>query len=48
MGVIKGLSKNILKQGVGKGKMLFVGGKGVGKVSPPLPAQKILIIHLST
>ena len=38
------LSKNILKQGVGKGKR----GEGVSKVSPPLPPprRKILIIHL--
>ena len=49
-GVVRGggssrdLSKNILKQGVGKGKS-WSWGEGVLKVSPPLPPQKILIIH---
>ena len=35
-GSLRDLSKNILKQGVGKGK-LFRRGEGVLKVSPSLP-----------
>ena len=41
---IRDLSKNILKQGVGKGKVVRR-GEGSLEVSPPLPPQKILIIH---
>ena len=43
-GSLRDLSKNILKQGVGKGKS-YSKGEGVLKVSPPLTPQKILIIH---
>ena len=44
-GSLRDLSKNILKQWVGKGKSCSW-GEGVLKVSPPLPPRKILIIHL--
>ena len=44
-GSLRDLSKNILKQGVGKAKV-FHRGEGVLKVSLPLPPGKILIIHL--
>ena len=44
-GSLRDLSKNILKQGVGKSKVVH---RGVLKVSPPLPPRKILIIHLPT
>ena len=47
-GSLRGLSKNILKQGVGKGKRLFVGGGGFEGVSTPAPPPgKILIIHIA-
>ena len=45
-GSLRDISKNIFKQGVGKGKSQFVGGE-VLKVSPPLPPGKLLIIHQS-
>ena len=44
-GSLRDLSKNILKQRVGKGKSCSQGGGGL-KVSPPCPPpRKILIIH---
>ena len=43
-GSLRDLSKNILRQGMGKGKSCSYEG-GVLKVSPPLPPRKILIIH---
>ena len=45
-GSLKDLSKNILKQGWVKAKVVRR-GQGVLKVSPPLPPRKILIIHLA-
>ena len=44
-GSLRNLSKNILKQGWVKAKVVRR-GQGVLKVSPPLPPRKILIIHL--
>ena len=38
-GSLRDLSKNILKQGVGKGKSCSW-GEGVLKVSPPLPSPE--------
>ena len=46
-GSLRDLSKNILKQGVVKAKVVHR-GEGVLKVSPPLPPQKILIIHFGS
>ena len=44
-GSLRDLSKNILKQGVGKGKSCSWGGGGGGEgVTTPAP-RKILIIH---
>ena len=44
-GSLRDFSKNILKQGVGKGKSCSW-GEEVLKVSPPLsPPRKILVIH---
>ena len=45
-GSLRDLSKNILKQGWVKAKVVRR-GEGVLKVAPPLPPQKILITHLS-
>ena len=50
-GSFRGLSKNILKQGVGKGKSCSYGGGGFESVTtpaPPPPPRKILIIHQQT
>ena len=44
-GSLRDLSKNILNRGWVKAKVVRR-GEGVLKVSPPLPPQKILIIHL--
>ena len=41
-GSLRDLSKNILKQGWAKAKVVHR-GEGVLKVSPPLPPRKILI-----
>ena len=46
-GSLRDLSKNILKQGVGKGKSCLW-GEGVLKVSLPLLPRKILIVHIHT
>ena len=47
MGIIKDLSKNILKHGVGKGKSCLWGGGAEGVTTlAPFP-RKILIIHKS-
>ena len=43
-GSLRDLSKNVLKQGVGKGESCSQ-GEGVSKVSAPLPPRKILILH---
>ena len=43
-GSLRDLSKNILKQGVGKGQSCSE-GEGSLKVSPLLPHGKYLIIH---
>ena len=44
-GSLRDLSKNILKQGVGKGKSCSWGGGSFEGVTTPVP-QKILIIHM--
>ena len=44
-GSLRDLSKNVLKQGWVKAKVVRR-GEGILKVSPPLPPRKILIIHL--
>ena len=43
-GSLRDLSKNILKQGVSKGKSYSLGGGGFEGVTTPVP-RKILIIH---
>ena len=42
--VIKESFQKYFKKGVGKGKKCLQ-GKGVERVSPPLPSPKILIVH---
>ena len=42
---LRDLSKNILKQGVGKGKSCSQGGGGFEGVTTPAPPGNILIIH---
>ena len=44
VGVIKGSSQNILKQGVGKGKSSSQGEGDIEGVTTPAP-RKILIVH---
>ena len=45
-GSLRDLSKNILKQGVGKGKSCsYGGGSFEGFTTPAPPPPKILIIH---
>ena len=39
-GSLRDLSKNSLKQGMRKGKSCFLGGRGILKVSPPLPPSQ--------
>ena len=43
---LRDLSKNILKQGMGKGQKLFLGGGGFEGVTTAPPPPKILIVHL--
>ena len=44
-GSLRDLSKNILKQGVGKGKNCSYGEGGFEGVTTPAPSRKIFIIH---
>ena len=44
-GSLRDLSKNILKQGVGKGQKLLVGGRGFEAVTTPAPPENFNHTH---